>query len=288
MTTEPGFAAWRDALEEGAVRLTGAARPWAENRVLLRSAGSTNALARRIVDEYLAEGITLPPAVLVALEQTAGRGRQGRAWESPPGAGAYVTMIWRVADAALLTDLPLLVPVALAGALDRHLPDARPCRIKWPNDLLVAGRKIGGVLIDAVVGGDEEEGSAVAVIGFGVNRAQEVGELPATRGGVAATSLAVEAPPAPAAAALTWELVEAVSAELSHAGDTPRAVARFGERSAHRPGDRLRCRVGEETLEGRFRGFDGRGFLRLELSHPAAGHAAGEEVSMRAGEVVST
>lgn len=286
MTTPPlDFAAWSDAFEEAAERVEGVARPWSTNRLLLRTVGSTNALARRIADEYAEEGIDLRPALLVAFEQTAGRGRQGRTWSSPPGAGAYVTLLWPLPGPEVLPNLPLVVPVALAAALDRHLPAARPAGIKWPNDLLVGGRKIGGVLIDGLAAG-EGGGAGVALIGFGVNRAQVADELAGLGGAVPATSLAVEAPPAPPAARLVWDLVTAVAEGLADAGDRRRAVAAYARRSVHRPGDPVRCRTAEETLEGRFRGFDERGFLRLELTRAATGRRSGEEVLMRAGEVV--
>lgn len=272
--------------------VAGAGRAWARNRVLLAGPGSTNALARRVVDEYLQEEMELPPAVFVAWEQTAGRGRHGRAWASPPGAGAWVTMIRPLAAVADLAVLPLLVPLGLCDALDRHLPEGRECRIKWPNDLVVAGRKLGGVLLDGVAprGGEETDGAAV--IGFGINLLQDEEALASIGGGAAsgegltATSLAVESAGPVAAEEVVWELVAGVAARLAEVGDPAAAVAAYRERSVHRIGDALRCRTGEATLEGRFRGFDERGFLRLELTAPGGGRERGEEVLMRAGEVV--
>lgn len=287
------FGDWLAAVEGRAGRVAGAGRAWSGNRVLLSSLGSTNALARRVVDEFLNEDMALPPAVFVAWEQTGGRGRHGRPWASPAGAGAWVTMIHPVAEAGEMAILPLLVPLGLCDALEPHLPRGRACRIKWPNDLVVEGRKIGGVLIDGVAPRGEEGSPGVgntgaAVIGFGVNLLQAEDELPALTGGtgLAATSLAVEAAGEVAAEELVWELVEGVAARLACAGELSAAVAAYTERSAHRPGDPLRCRSGEETLEGRFCGFDRHGFLRLELTAPGAGRERGEEVLMRAGEVV--
>lgn len=281
------------AVDGGAGSVAGAGRAWARNRVLLAGPGSTNTLARRVVDEYLQEDMVLPPAVFVAWEQTAGRGRHGRSWASPPGAGAWVTMIRPLAAVADLAVLPLLVPLGLCDALDRHLPEGRECRVKWPNDLVVGGRKLGGVLLDGVAprGGEETDGAAV--IGFGVNLLQDEEALAALGGGtaeggtgLAATSLAVESGAAVAAEQVVWDLVAGVAARLAEVGDPEAAVAAYRARSAHRAGDALRCRAGDEILEGRFRGFDGRGFLRLELTAPGGGRERGEEVVMRAGEVV--
>lgn len=285
MRRENPYGEWLAAVEGRAGRVTGPARAWVGNRVLLADPGSTNALARRVVDEYLREEMALPAAVFVAWEQTGGRGRHGRPWVSAPGAGAWVSMIRPLAGPGDLATLPLLVPLGLCDALDPHLPAERPCRIKWPNDLVVGGRKLGGVLIDGVAPRADERGTGAAVIGFGVNLLQEEPELAAI-GSLAATSLAAESGGAVAAEELVWELVAAVAQRLTGVGDTAAAVAAYAERSAHRPGDALRCRAGDETLEGRFRGLDERGFLRLELTAPGAGRGAGDEVLMRAGEVV--
>lgn len=294
MTVTISFSDWLAAVDSRAECVRGAGRPWARNRVVLSGIGSTNALARRVVDEYLREEMTLPESVFVAWEQTAGRGRQGRGWVSAAGAGAWVTMVRRVGDAEGLARLPLAVPLGLCDALDGRLPGDRRCRIKWPNDLVVGGRKIGGVLIDGVAPRGEE-GSGAAVIGFGVNLLQDEAELAAiagagAEGAVPATSLAVEAAEEAAdevaAAEVVWELVAGVAARIAGAAEGDSLAADYAERSAHRPGDALRCRAAGETLEGRFRGFDGRGFLRLELTAAGAGHEPGEEVLMRAGEVV--
>lgn len=303
MRRENPYHAWLAAVDGQAGFVTGPGRGWAGNRVLLADPGSTNSLARRVVDEYLREEMALPAAVFVAWEQTGGKGRHGRAWVSAPGAGAWVSMIRPQAGPGDLATLPLLVPLGLCDALDPHLPEERPCRIKWPNDLVVGGRKIGGVLIDGVAPRADERGTGAAVIGFGVNLLQEGAELAAIGGAaaggegvstgrraptasLAATSLAAESGGAVAAEELVWELVAAVAQRLTGVGDTAAAVAAYAERSAHRPGDALRCRTGEETLEGRYRGLDERGFLRLELTAPGAGRGAGDEVLMRAGEVV--
>ncbi|HUO86015.1 MAG TPA: biotin--[acetyl-CoA-carboxylase] ligase [Thermoanaerobaculia bacterium] len=284
-----GYPAWLAALSRRAAEVGGAARPWAANRVLLSGLGSTNALARRVVDEYLAEDLALPAAAFVAWEQSAGRGRHGRSWSSPPGAGAWVTLLRPVASVEELSRLPLLVPLGLCEGLDAHLPDDRPCGIKWPNDLVVDGRKIGGVLIDGVAPRGGEAGSGAAVIGFGVNLLQDDAELAplSVAGALPATSVTRETGEAVPVAEVLWDLVEAVATRLASTGDAAAAVADYSRRSIHSPGEVLRCRSGEETLEGRFRGFDRNGFLRLELSAPGAGRERGDEVLMRAGEVVA-
>jgi BirA family biotin operon repressor/biotin-[acetyl-CoA-carboxylase] ligase len=150
-----------------------------ENVVILPVVGSTNALARAIATELQTEDIPLHPTLVLAFEQSGGRGRQGRSWSSPAGKGTYATRVVEAADPALLQTLPLLVGVGLCRALSPHLPT--PCRLKWPNDLLVevAGerRKIGGILIEALVRPGE---SSMGLIGFGVNLFHGTDELPET------------------------------------------------------------------------------------------------------------
>jgi biotin-[acetyl-CoA-carboxylase] ligase BirA-like protein len=152
-----------------------------ENVVVLASTASTNAVARGVAVDFESEGLDLEPMLVLAFEQTAGRGRLGRTWSSPRGRGVYATLAHPFAVPALLPALPLLVGVGLCRALAPHLPGG--CRLKWPNDLLVPGgggaagrgRKIGGILIEALV--HPGDGS-VAVIGFGVNHGHRREELP--------------------------------------------------------------------------------------------------------------
>lgn len=242
-----------------------------ENLVVLCQVGSTNGLARRIADDSLADCGRLLPVLVVAFEQRAGRGRRGRRWVSPPGAGIYATYILPLPEGRGLATLPLLAGVGLCRALNRHL-EARRCRLKWPNDLLVGGRKIGGLLIELLTPNGEP---GAALVGFGVNHAEAEAEPPA-RG---ATSLGRESRRPPRLAALLWDLVAGLTAELAHFGDEGYATAEYAGLSAHRAGDRLRCRLGGEVVEGTFRGFDSRGFLRLACG--------GRERLLSAGELLT-
>lgn len=248
-----------------------AARWGPENRVVLARVDSTNRLARRVVSAYQREEMAPPELLVLALEQVAGRGRQGRSWSSPPGGGVYATRVLTVADPAALQTVPLLAAVGLAGALGRLLPAGR-CGLKWPNDLMVDGRKLGGVLVESIARAGE---ASVAMIGFGVNY-----RSPATEEPGRTTSLAEQLPSPPPLGELAKTLVIGLDRELRHLGDEPYAAARFEALSIHRPGDALRCRVAGEVVEGGFGGFDERGFLRLETPE-------GERL-ISAGEIVET
>ncbi len=245
-----------------------------ENLVVVRRVGSTNQLARAIVADYEVEAQDLRPLLLLALEQTGGRGRQGRSWSSPAGKGVYATRVLSLRDPARLQNLPMLVGLGLCRALSRHLP--LPCRLKWPNDLVVetaeGRRKLGGILIEALIHPGE---GAAALIGFGVNHAHGEDDLPP-----AGTSLCLlggagaELP----LAELTWDLVDGVENELAHLDEPSAAVEAYRAMSVHRPGDFLSCRVGEQVLAGTFLGFDALGRLRLDRD--------GEEVLVASGEVI--
>lgn len=279
-----GFGAFLDELlrlqAEGPARLPG-------NLIVLPRIGSTNEIGRRIARDYFAEGQAPPAALVAAWEQTEGRGRRGRAWASPPGRGVYASLLTPLAGAERLHTLPLLAGVALCRAAGRHLPAGGPrCRLKWPNDLLLVGaggegRKLGGLLIEVERG---EEGMAAAVIGFGLNirPSRAVEEAAAEGGGAAPAALAEAGPEPPSPALLLRDLAASLMAELAHLGDETYAAREYQALSAHTPGERLRCRDGERTVEGVFLGFDRRGFLRLR---PEA--AEGGELRLAAGEVLA-
>jgi BirA family biotin operon repressor/biotin-[acetyl-CoA-carboxylase] ligase len=256
-------------------------RRWAggpENVIILPVLASTNALARAIATEYQTEEIPIHPLLVIAYEQSEGRGRQGRTWSSPAGKGAYATRVVEAADPALLQTLPLLVGVGLCRGLAPRLPT--PCRLKWPNDLVVevAGerRKIGGILIEALVRPGER---TLGLIGFGVNLFHEAGDLPST-----ATSLRMLGGPLglggsrASLADLTWDLVAAVEAELAHLGDAAYAVESYRPLSIHQPGERIVCRYGDTLIEGTFAGFDETGRLLLDID--------GNRIPVASGEVI--
>lgn len=105
------------------------------------------------------------PAVCLAERQTAGRGRRGRQWVSPYAANLYMSLAWRFDD--LPPGFPALaMAAAVAAARALATLGLRGVGIKWPNDLLVAGRKLGGILVDLQ---GESAGQARAVVGIGIN-----------------------------------------------------------------------------------------------------------------------
>jgi BirA family biotin operon repressor/biotin-[acetyl-CoA-carboxylase] ligase len=167
-------------LDQAALRaqLIGSAGRYAALDVVA-STGSTNLdLAARA--EQGAEDRT----VLIAEEQTAGQGRQARTWTSPPGSGLYLSVLLRPTDVppARLSWLTLLAGVALVRTAS--WAGATGAALKWPNDLLLGGRKAAGVLATAGPGGQ------AVVLGMGLNVLPLAVDVPPGAGGLAATSLA--------------------------------------------------------------------------------------------------
>jgi BirA family biotin operon repressor/biotin-[acetyl-CoA-carboxylase] ligase len=122
-------------------------------------------------------------SVFVCEYQTAGRGRQGRRWDAPPGRALLFTVLLRWADSPLLATT--LASEALSEAVER-LAQVEP-GIKWPNDLLVEDRKLAGVLAESYSGPPE----SFVLVGCGLNVNQEADDLAPL--GRAATSLKLEA-----------------------------------------------------------------------------------------------
>ncbi|MGH2828768.1 MAG: biotin--[acetyl-CoA-carboxylase] ligase, partial [Actinomycetota bacterium] len=150
------------------------------------SIDSTNLDALRwAAEEGAAEG-----SLVVSDVQTAGRGRWGRSWVSAPGSALLFSVVLRPRvsiDAGLLT---AAAGLAVADGIQRA--SGLPTMLKWPNDVLVAGRKVAGILVEARTGGSAGDASGNAVVvGAGINLHWRRDEIPADLG-ESATSIAAE------------------------------------------------------------------------------------------------
>jgi BirA family biotin operon repressor/biotin-[acetyl-CoA-carboxylase] ligase len=239
------------------------------NRVLLGLVDSTNVLAKRIVRSFADRELPPPALLVIASQQLAGRGRLGREWVSQPGRGAYFSLVTVATGDDELASLPLLVGAALSRRISEIC--ACSCRLKWPNDLMVSGRKIGGILIECVTRGAASSG---VVIGIGVNYSPspEVSKV----GGIAMQEIASGVPQL---TEVIVDLIAAVESELPNAGDMSYAVARCRESSAHRLGDSIHFRTVEGMQRGTFSGIDARGCLILQS-------AEGGRILLSAGEII--
>ena len=191
-------------------------------RLHLRSVGSTNERARELAEAGAPHG-----TAVTAGEQTAGRGRQGRGWSTPPGSAIALSLVIRDPDPLLSLRAGLAV-ADLAGA---------GARVKWPNDVLLDGRKVAGVLVE----GRPQAGWAV--LGIGVNAALDLELLPEELRGVAGT-LGLAPRELPRA---LEELLRALEARLAEPGDATLAALRERDALAGRP---LRWEGGAGTGAG--------------------------------------
>src|SRR4051794_8485060 len=208
--------------------------------------GSTNDRARELAEQGAAHG-----ALVTADEQTAGRGRQGRSWATPPGTAIAASLVLTEFDDLL----PLRAGLAVADvAGDRAL-------VKWPNDVWVDGRKVAGILSES------RSDAGWAVLGIGVNVAVDVDALPPD-----AAAVAGSLGRAPDAVEPTLrELLAALERRLGEARET--ALEALRERDALL-GQRVRWQDGEGTGAG----IDERGALIVTLQD-------GSPIALSAGEV---
>ena len=225
--------------------------------LLLDQTDSTNADARRRADA----GET-GPLWIVARRQTEGRGRRGRQWESQDG-NLFSTLLQLTrktpAEAAQVT---FVAALAIADLLDAYAP-ASLVTIKWPNDVMLAGQKASGVLVES---GAHENGGLWLAVGIGVNLASapEGTERPATalvhhlRGDVTAP------PTVEAAAARLAEAFDVWMTRWETLGFEPILDA-WRARTAGLDGPAV-ARLGRETVEGKAEGVAPDGALKLRLA----------------------
>jgi BirA family biotin operon repressor/biotin-[acetyl-CoA-carboxylase] ligase len=150
---------------------------------------STNDLAKELAEDGAAHG-----EIVVAEAQTAGHGRLGRPWASPPGKNLYVSVVLRP-DLPLqrAPEITLLTSVALCEIVREAGVDAS---IKWPNDVLAGGKKLAGILTEMAADPDRVQW---VVVGVGVNLNAEPGDFPASLRDVATSVAAARGGPVPRA-----------------------------------------------------------------------------------------
>jgi BirA family biotin operon repressor/biotin-[acetyl-CoA-carboxylase] ligase len=225
--------------------------------LLLDQTDSTNAEARRRADA----GET-GPLWIVARRQTAGRGRRGRQWESRDG-NLFSTLMQVTrkppAEAAQVT---FVAALAIADLLDAWAP-ASLVTIKWPNDVMLAGQKASGVLVES---GAHESGGLWLAVGIGINlvSAPEGTERPATALAHHLRGDAVSPPTIEAAAAKLAAAFHVWMTRWETLGFQPILDA-WSARTAGLDGPAV-ARLGRETIEGRAEGVGPDGALKLRLA----------------------
>jgi BirA family biotin operon repressor/biotin-[acetyl-CoA-carboxylase] ligase len=237
--------------------------------VIHESVDSTNDEARRMAADGAASGSTV-----VAHEQRAGRGRMGRVWHSPAAGNLYLSLIHRSALAAdSLSGITLDAATAVADVLEAA---GLSVGLKWPNDLMVEGLKLGGILTELVV----EDGAVTVIIGLGLNVNATVDDFPPELHAVA-TSMALEMGEAQD---LEW-LARRISSTLRS------KLAAFEVRGApDLKAFEMRCVLKDHAIEyegeggrrqGIVKGLDPAGALLVKDLHD------GNTVVVRSGEVLT-
>ncbi|MCX2819210.1 biotin--[acetyl-CoA-carboxylase] ligase [Haladaptatus sp. F3-133] len=221
---------------------------------------STNSVAVERAREDVNEGY-----VVLANEQTGGRGRRRRDWSSPSG-GIWTSVVLRPElaprDASLVT---LAASVAVARAVEKTGVDAT---IKWPNDILVDERKLCGILVEMEA---DAERVAHAVVGIGLN-ANSVPDVP----DASPTSLAEHVGEVDRAS-----VTADVLAELEKAYETGADIVDDWRERTSTLGRRVRVETPNETVEGTAEGVDGTGALRISTDGGERVVTAGDCVHLR-------
>ena len=191
---------------------------------------------------------------LRAEQQTAGRGRQGRVWDSPAGNLYASTLVALRPGDPPAAGLALVAAVALEEAVRGALPEPSALRLKWPNDLLLAGAKLSGILL--------ERRAAHVVVGVGVNVAHHPALADRATTSLRAAGATVDA------ATLLENLADGFASWLDvWRGQGIAPVAAQWSTRAHPVGTALSVRLPNQTaLEGQFLGLDASGALLLGLA----------------------
>jgi BirA family biotin operon repressor/biotin-[acetyl-CoA-carboxylase] ligase len=229
---------------------------------VVESLPSTSEFCRARAAEGEPEGLAV-----LALRQTAGRGSRGRTWESPPGSLALSVLLRPETPAAEAGQWALRAGIAIAEGCSRFVPDDTALTLKWPNDLLLGGRKVGGILVDGQAAGKK---LAWVVIGFGANLA-EAPRLP-DRPAVACLA---EFGPSPS----PQEVAAAILERLGHWCDAREQFASVRAAWLRRGpplGSRTTLRLGTRHIAGRFAGLAEDGGLLLQTADGLHAYATGE------------
>jgi BirA family transcriptional regulator, biotin operon repressor / biotin---[acetyl-CoA-carboxylase] ligase len=232
---------------------------------------STNDVIEKLARDGVAEG-----AVVFAETQTKGRGRLGRAWHSPPGRGLWFSVLLRPKlRPQEITQLTVTSATALRRAIAQHT-DAKP-EIKWPNDLLIQGRKVAGILTELSA---ELDCVKHVILGIGVDVNQNASDFPADLRKLA-TSLKVETGRALPRA----DLAVTILRELDHdyarltQGRFPE-VADEWEAHCTTIGREVTIRIGQRLLRGRAESLGEDGALLLRTEHGHVERVMGGDVSL--------
>ena len=208
-----------DPLDPEALREALRGRRFGANLIVVAETGSTNAELRDLADAGAPDG-----TVVVAEHQTAGRGRAGRVWESPPGRGVLLSALTVPGPEHEHASLLSLAAGVAACEAAEAVADGVEARLKWPNDVMVGDGKAAGILVEGELVGGEFR---FAIVGIGINANHAEGELP--EGG---TSLALEVGRAVDRHRLADALLVALEERVADIDDADRFLPAYRRRCA--------------------------------------------------------
>jgi BirA family biotin operon repressor/biotin-[acetyl-CoA-carboxylase] ligase len=227
--------------------------------------GSTNDEAKRLAEAGAAEW-----TVVWAREQTAGRGRAGSTFVSPPGSLYFSAILRPACPAASAAQLGFAAALAVGEAIAARLPPGRELGYKWPNDVLVDGRKVSGILLESSAA--QDGALAWLVAGMGVNVANHPAET-----AWPATSLAALGAASVGLEELLRGIAAAFRAEIARWLDQGfRPLREAWLARAYGLGEAVRVRLPRESFSGRFLDLDADGVLLVETAAGPRRISAGE------------
>jgi BirA family biotin operon repressor/biotin-[acetyl-CoA-carboxylase] ligase len=242
--------------------------------VYYRSIGSTNDVAKELAVQGAPEG-----TLVMADEQTVGKGRLGRRWLAPPGTSLLISLLFRpdlaVHQAQRLT---MICSLAVVEAIESVTGLA--ASIKWPNDIVVQGKKTGGILTELGVTGERLD---YAVVGLGLNVNLDFGAVEAMEGLAAtATSLSQELGREVSRLTLLWRILENVERRYRHlqAGKLPHDEWASRLVTLH---DHIMVDTPQGVVEGWAEGVDADGALILRTNCGERQRVLAGDVTLRKG-----
>jgi len=219
------------------------------------------------ISRLAAEGAPEGTAVIADL-QTSGRGRAGRVWTTPPGTAMLCSVLLRPRlDVHLLSLLPIDVGLAIAGAIESVAPVR--CQLKWPNDVLIDGRKIAGVLVQTRAIGEQVDH---VNLGFGINLDTTKDDLPPGATSLA-TASGVNVNRSQFEDAVFNHLTERYFAYCASGGEVDREP---WSKRAYLIGAQVRVVDGDQAIEGTHLGIDANGALLLRTEEGVRAIVAGD------------
>jgi BirA family biotin operon repressor/biotin-[acetyl-CoA-carboxylase] ligase len=231
--------------------------------LVFEQTNSTNDVVAHMARSQAAEGL-----VVFAESQTKGRGRHGREWVSPRGKGLWFSVLLRPkfkpTAAARIT---VAASVAVAHAIRKHT--GLDARIKWPNDVTVAGKKVAGILTELHAEGDE---IIAAILGVGIDVNCRRAELPDI-----ATSLLIETGKLQDRLALAAEVLS--NLDHSYRADFDAVIAEWAQLSTTL-GRQLVVTMGARRIEGHAQALDGDGALLLRRDNGQIERILGADVTV--------